>query len=227
MRVLTRRAGGEPGPFRRMVGDLLTGDGLSSAVDGVDLVVHCATTLGKRDIPATRRLVEAARRTGENPHLLYVSIVGIDRIGLPYYRSKLACEGVIAESGLPWTIQRATQFHDLLATVFAWQRWSPVTVTARGIRFQPIDTRDVAARLATLASADPSGHAPDIGGPQTLDMRDMARAYNVASRRRRRVVSVRVPGAVARQFAAGYNLAPKNASGTITFGRFLAAGGAR
>ncbi|MFL1431085.1 MULTISPECIES: SDR family oxidoreductase [unclassified Nocardiopsis] len=224
VRVLTRRAA-DPGghePFRRMVGDLSTGAGLAAAVDGATTVLHCATTNGRRDVETTRRLVDAARRTGRDPHLVYVSIVGVDRIGLPYYRAKLAAEHLVSGSGLPWTVLRATQFHELLAAVFSLQRWSPVTLAVRGFRFQPIDTRDVAARLAEIVAAGPAGRAADIGGPEVLGMDELARLHLAAHHRRRRVVQVRVPGAVARQYAAGHNLTPRNAFGTITFERFLA-----
>ncbi|QVQ52825.1 NAD(P)H-binding protein [Spiractinospora alimapuensis] len=228
VRVLTRRA--EPGgrePFRRMVGDLSSGTGLTAAVDGAHTIVHCATTNGRGDVAATRRLVDEAGRDGARPHVVYVSIVGVDRIRLPYYQAKLAAERVIVESGVPWTILRATQFHDLLASIFAWQRLSPVTVSVRNFRFQPIDNRDVAARLAELVAAGPAGRAPDIGGPKVVGMDELARTYNAARGRRRPVVPLPLFGTVAAQFAAGHNLAPGNAFGTVTFQRFLAEGGAR
>ncbi|GAA1559598.1 SDR family oxidoreductase [Brevibacterium picturae] len=220
VRVLTRRADGEPGLFRRMVGDLSTGAGLSAAVEGVDAIVHCATSTG--DVDATRHLVTAARRLGENPHLVYVSIVGIDHIDLPYYRIKLAAEQVVASSGLPFTIQRSTQFHDLVASFFAVQRWSPVTMVARRFQFQPIDTRDVARRLDKLVTGDPIGMATDIGGPEVIGMDRLARMYHADRGRHGRVVRLPLPGRLAAGFAAGRNLTPANAVGTIGFGQFLA-----
>src|SRR5262245_58912794 len=106
-RVLSRR----PGPDR-MVGDLATGAGLAAALSEVDTVIHCATSAGKNDVTHAQRLIEAA--TASRPHIVYVSIVGIDEIPLGYYRTKLAVERLLAESGLPYTVLRATQFHDLI-----------------------------------------------------------------------------------------------------------------
>ncbi|GAA1550066.1 SDR family oxidoreductase [Brevibacterium picturae] len=220
VRVLTRRADGETEPYRRMVGDLTTGTGLSAAVSNVEAIVHCAT--GKRDVEATRNLVTAARSSGENPHLVFVSIVGIDHIDLPYYRTKLATEQVVAESGLPFTIQRATQFHDLIARILASQRWSPITVVPRRFRFQPIDTRDVAQRLSELVASDPTGRATDIGGPDVIGMDRLARIYHSVHGQRRRVVQVGLPGFVASAFAAGHNLTPSSTVGTIDFEQHLA-----
>lgn len=227
VRVLSRRAappGGShtPGATRRwLTGDLLSGAGLPDAVAGAGVIVHCATTNGKGDIEATRNLVDAARRAGHRPHLIYVSIVGIEAIPLPYYRAKLAAEQVISDSGLPWTVLRATQFHDLLATIFRFQRWLPLTLAVGRLSFQPIAIGAVADTLTDLALADPSGRAPDIGGPEIRTMADLARAYNDAFGRRRRVVSPRLPGKIVRAFAAGANLVPDNPIGTVTFEDFL------
>lgn len=219
--MLSRRESAGPEPFRRVVGDLSTGDGLPSAVAGVDTIVHCATAFGRRDVAGTARLVEAARGAGTEPHLVYVSIVGVDRIPLPYYRAKVACEEVITSSGLPWTFQRATQFHDLLALVFSKQRRSPVTLALRGLRFQPIDTRDVATRLAELVAEGPSGRAPDIGGPEVLGMEELARIYQRAHGRHRPVLELPAPGRIVAAFRAGHNLTPGRAFGTLGFERFL------
>ncbi|GAA3396725.1 SDR family oxidoreductase [Streptomyces roseoviridis] len=223
IRVLSRRAQppGTPASHRRVVGDLRTGQGLDAALRGVGTVVHCATTYGKEDITTTRNLIDAALRSGSDPHLVYVSVVGVDVIPVPYYRHKLEAERMIARSGLPWTVQRATQFHDLVASFFAWQRWSPLTLTLQRFRFQPIDVRDVADRLARLAVGDPAGRAPDIGGPRVRTMRELATAHNKAHGLRRRVVSLRVPGRIARGFTEGANLAPHHAIGTVTFDDFL------
>ncbi|HEY7592432.1 MAG TPA: hypothetical protein VH969_04700 [Actinophytocola sp.] len=110
---------------------------------------------------------------------------------------------------------RATQFHDLVLLFFTLQRWSPVHFVLAGTRFQPVDVRDVADRLVTLATGPPAGRVPDFGGPQVRAMSAFARAY----RPRRPVVPVPLPGKVIRGYRTGANLAP--ASGTITFEEFL------
>lgn len=209
-----------PVPDRRVVGDLMTGAGLDAAVGGAGTVIHCATTNGRNDIAATAHLLDAVRRAGHAPHLIHVSIVGIDTIPLAYYRAKLTVERMIADAGLPWTTVRATQFHDLVAGFFARQRRLPMTVALDRFRFQPIDVRDVAGRLADLIG-DPRGRVPDIGGPHVLSMRDLAASYHRVNGSRRPVVSVPVPGRVARAFAGGANLVPDNAFGTTSFEEFL------
>ncbi|MHC1561242.1 SDR family oxidoreductase [Actinomycetospora sp. C-140] len=215
-RVLSRRSGP-----RRVVGDLRTGAGLDDAVAGASVIVHCATA-PRGDAAATGRLVEAARRAG-TPHLVHISIVGIDRIPLPYYREKVNAERLVSGSGLPWTILRATQFHDLLAMLFATTARAGVLPVLAGTAFQPIAVDDVAARLAALAAGPPHGWTTPMGGPEVRSMGDLARTWARTTGRRRPVVPLRVPGAIARGFRSGAHLAPGHADGVVTFERFLAA----
>src|SRR5215218_3533967 len=94
-------------------GDLTIGDGVAAAVNGADVVVHLATSRGRRGVEQARHLLQAAR-DARTAHLILMSIVGIDEIPLSYYRHKLEIEQLVADSGVPYTIQRATQFHNLL-----------------------------------------------------------------------------------------------------------------
>lgn len=215
-RVLSRRAG--PG---LMLGDLRTGAGLDGAVRGSAGIVHCATAL-RHDVESTRTLIDAARRSGTQPHLVFVSIVGVDHVPLSYYRQKLAAERLVEDAGLAWTIQRATQFHDLLARLFRALAHNPVLPVLAGTSVQPVDVHDVADRLVQLATGTPTGRAPDLGGPQVRSMADLARTWLAASGRRRVVLPVRLPGAVAQGYRNGRHLAPERADGLITFEEYLA-----
>lgn len=216
VRVLSRRPG-----EGRVVADLLTGAGLPEALAGAGIVVHCATAnSGKKDVAATRTLVEAARAAGCR-HLVYVSIVGVDLVPFPYYRGKLAGEGLVERGGVPWTVLRAAQFHDLLRTLFAVAARLPVMLVP-GLRFQPVDAGEVADRLAVLATGEPAGRAADLGGPEVRAATDLARAYLAATGRRRPVVPVRLPGRTFGAYRRGGHLAPDHATGHITFERYLA-----
>jgi uncharacterized protein YbjT (DUF2867 family) len=216
-----RHRADEPG-VRWHRGDLLVGVGLDAAVDGVEAIVHCATQpTGDKDVTATQQLITASRRAGVG-HIIYVSIVGIDRIPLPYYKTKLRVEETLAASGVGHTILRATQFHDLIQVIFAVQRFSPVLWSLRGVRFQPIDTRDVAARLVELVDAEPVGRAADIGGPAVHEHAELGRMYLASRGSRRRVVKIAAPGRIVAGYKSGANLAPDNAVDGITFQCYLA-----
>ena len=104
---------------------------------------------------------------------MYISVVGADRIPVVsgidramfgYFASKLAAERVVADSGLPWTTLRATQFHDLILDGGAIMAKLPVMPVPAGFRFQPIDAGEVAARLVELALGTPAGLVPDMAG---------------------------------------------------------------
>ncbi|MFF2780124.1 SDR family oxidoreductase [Streptomyces sp. NPDC058052] len=197
--------------------DLRRGTGLDAALAGADTVVHCASSPRGGDEEAARRLIAAARRAGVG-HLVYISIVGVDRVPLAYYRAKHAVEGLVEASGLGWTVLRATQFHDLVVQVLAAAAKVPLVMPVpAGVSDQPVDVREVADRLAELAEGDPAGRVPDLGGPEIVPFADLARAYLAATGRRRRILPVRLPGRTYRAFAAGGHLAPARATARTPF----------
>ncbi|MFE4964449.1 SDR family oxidoreductase [Streptomyces sp. NPDC056660] len=202
--------------------DLREGTGLDAAVAGVDTIVHCATSPRGGDMQAARNLIEAARRA-EVRHLVYISIVGVDRVPLGYYRTKLAVERLIEDSELGWTVLRTTQFHDLVLQLLQGSAKLPVMLLPAGVADQPIEAAEVAARLAELATGAPAGRAPDMGGPQVRTFLELARAYLRASGRRRVLLNVRLVGKTYHRLRAGGHLTPKRAVGKVTFEQFLAA----
>lgn len=205
-------------------GDMVTGEGLAEAVRDIEALVHCASDprQASGDIEGTSRLLEAAKGAG-CPHVVYISIVGVDRIPLGYYRTKLAVERLLGDCGLPWTILRATQFHDLVLQVVAALAKPPVMVVPRGMAVQPVDTHELARRLVSLALGEPAGRrVPDFGGPRVWSVEEAARAYLAAAGLRRGLVSVPLPGKTARAFRAGGNLLRDGETGSRTFTEFLA-----
>ncbi|HVK24592.1 MAG TPA: NAD(P)H-binding protein [Actinokineospora sp.] len=200
---------------RRTGVDLLTGDGLAAAMADVDVVIHCATTLGGKDIRLTENLIAAAN----GAHIVYISIVGIDRVPLPYYKTKRAAERLIQDSGLPWTILRTTQFHQLLARLWSVQRLPVVFVPA--LRFQPVDTETVASRLIELAAGPPAGRVDDLGGPKIEKARDLARTYLRVRGSRRPTVPLWIPGKTFAAYRRGGHLTPDHAVGRVDFDTFL------
>ncbi|MEU4620326.1 NAD(P)H-binding protein [Actinoplanes sp. NPDC023801] len=202
-------------------GDLVTGAGLDAALDGVGTVVHCASDTraqGKTDVPGTRHLLDAAARAG-HPHVIFVSIVGVDRIPYPYYRVKLEVEGMVEAYG--GTILRATQFHDFVLSGARLAARLPF-VPAPDVPVQPVSTDDVADRIVELVDAPPApGRVADLGGPEVLHAPDVFRSYLQAVGSRRRVVPVRLPGAVFRAFRQGHHLTPAGASSGERWSSFL------
>ena len=229
VRVLSRRAR-EPGSGVELVTGDLAGEGIDAAVEGAEVVVHCAG--GPRgDGDKARHLVRAASRAGVR-HLVNISVVGADRVPVTsridramfgYFASKLAAERAVASSGLPWTTLRATQFHDLLLLTVRQLAKLPVIPVPAGFRFQPVDSAEVAARLVDLALSPPAGLVPDLAGPRVEEMATLLRSYLRARGRHRPIVPVHIPGNAARALRAGVNLSPDHPAGYRTWEEFLAA----
>jgi uncharacterized protein YbjT (DUF2867 family) len=229
VRVLSRRGGEAAEGIEHVTGDLATGEGIEAAVQDASIIVHLAGS-SKGDEEKTENLVRAASQNRPR-HLVYISVVGADRVPVVsgvdramfgYIASKLAAERVVADSGLPWTTLRSTQFHDLLLKTAQGMAKLPVIPVPVGVRFQPVDAGEVADRLVELALGDPAGLVPDLGGPRIYELAELLRGYLRALGKHRLLVPVRLPGQAARAFREGANLAPERAVGRGTWEDFLA-----
>jgi uncharacterized protein YbjT (DUF2867 family) len=238
VRVMSRRdrQPADPAAIEWVRADLETGAGLAEAVAGVDVIVHAASGTGPHpgeqsaaglwahseavDVQGTRRLLECARDAGVR-HVVYISIVGVDRVRYFYYRRKLAAEELLRESDLPWTILRATQFHSLIATALhALARW-PVLPLPADFRFQPVAASEVAVRLCACAAAGPAGRVPDYGGPEIRTLGDLAAAWLRARGRERPIIRLPLPGRLAAVVREGALTSPDHRDGTITWEAWL------
>jgi uncharacterized protein YbjT (DUF2867 family) len=229
VRVLSRRSGSTTDGIEHVTGDLATGEGIDAAVDGAEIIVHCAGS-SKGDGEKAINLVRAAAPAGPR-HLVYISVVGADRIPVVsgvdramfgYFAAKRAAEETVAGSGLPWTTLRATQFHDLALTTVRQMAKMPVVPVPSGVRFQPIDTAEVADRLVELTLGPPAGLVPDVAGPRAYAMRELIRSYLRARGKHRPLMPIHAPGQAARAVRDGANLALDRAVGRRTWEEFLA-----
>lgn len=180
VRAIIRRAGAAlPPGVEGVAGDLSdTHAFLPRILEGVQHLVHLASgaadgAIDGVDLAGTRLLIERAKAASA-PHLLYLSIVGIDRVDYPLYRAKVEIERLIAESGLPWTVLRTTQFHELIRD---WLRMPPGRHFPARMRYQPIAAVDVADAVLELIEAGPRNAIVEMGGPEVLDARDLARTF--------------------------------------------------
>jgi uncharacterized protein YbjT (DUF2867 family) len=230
VRVLSRRDRDGMQSIEFVAGDLATGEGIQAAVEGAEIIVHCAGGR-KGDDDKARHLVRAASRAGTR-HLAFISVVGADRIPITsvidramfgYFGSKFAAERVVADSGVPWTTLRATQFHDLILMAVRAMARLPVVPIPVGFRLQPVDAGEVADQLVELALGTPAGLVPDMAGPDVYEMVELICGYLHTRGKRRPLLPMWVPGNAARAFRRGANLAPDRAVGRRTWEDFLAA----
>lgn len=226
VRIMSRRA--RPADLAPNVewaqADLETGQGLPEAVTGVATIVHAASNPRARtrqtDVEGTRRLLAAAR-SAHIKHVVYISIVGIERVPYAYYQAKLATENIIAAGDVPWTILRATQFHALLDYFLSVLTRFPIALLPTDWPSQPIAASEVAEALAHRVEAGPRGRLPDMGGPQVLRFGELARLWLAARGLKRLIVPVPLPGKAAQAFRRGYHTCPQNRQGQQTWDQWL------
>jgi uncharacterized protein YbjT (DUF2867 family) len=230
VRAMSRRAPARPGGgaatgVQWVVADLATGDGVESAVAGVDTVIHAATDprgdARRTDVEGTERLLAAAQRASVR-HVVYVSIVGIDRVPYAYYRRKLETEDRIRSAPVPWTILRGTQFHDLIDFLFRRFARYPVAFLPTSWLSQPVHVDEFADALWDCVAAGPSRRAPDFAGPEVLRFGDMMRAWLAAQHMRKPMVNLPIWGSMARAFRTGGATAPGRAVGRVAWRQWLA-----
>ncbi len=223
-----RAAGHEPIVIARSEGvDVITGSGLDSALEGVDVLIDvcnvAAVGRSKSEAffeAATANLLAAGERA-RVAHYAVLSIVGCDRVDLGYYYGKRRQEALALEGPLPVSILRATQFHEFPEQLLERSPRGPLVAVPR-MRSQPIAAREAAEALVEVALGQPAGMAGDIAGPEVHDMPDLVRLVLRARGSRRVVTGLPFPGATGRALAGG-GLLPDGPGrrGSLTFADWL------
>ncbi|SFS14989.1 Uncharacterized conserved protein YbjT, contains NAD(P)-binding and DUF2867 domains [Microbacterium sp. cf046] len=225
-----RRNGHDVVVLARSTGvDLVTGVGAADALHEVDAVIDVTsvTTLDAAESTAffeatTRTLLDAEAVAGVGHHIA-LSIVGIDSSPEGYYAGKLAQESLVEAGTVPWTILRATQFHEFADQVYARAKVGPFHVAPK-MRTQPIAAQEVAAQLVALAEAGPSRRAPDLAGPREESLVEMVRGVARARGSRSWIPAVPLPGPSGRAQRDGSLLpGPDARLGTQTYAEWLTA----
>lgn len=205
--------------------DLGADEGLAEALAGVEVLVDAANTApnkGEELVAITRRLLDAAADAGVR-HFVGVSIVGCDRVPMPYYKAKVNQEEAIVASRVPWSLLRASQFHDLLAWAFGAAARRRLLPTGSA-RLQPIDVGVVADRLANAAQAEPAGRLPDVAGPEIRTLSELAHTWRAVDGRRLLPLRIPMVGRIGRPVREAALCDPAAAAGGPTFEEWLARG---
>ncbi len=237
VRVLARSSGSDP-DVDWIRGDLATGEGIAEALSGSQTVIHAATLS-----PAARRgyflpqdlwsspvevdrdgtarvLSEAA--AAKVQHIIYVSIVGIDKPVIPYLRRKLEAENLISSGLIPWSIARAGQFHWLLDRLFGRMARLPALTLPNNLPIEPVDTTDFADYLVESVGIGPSGRLPDFGGPEVLTFSEAFDQWQQIRGRRVRTLTFPLPSVIKNAAAAMSVSGPDSRRGAVTWADWLA-----
>jgi uncharacterized protein YbjT (DUF2867 family) len=219
-RLLARRPGTTAG-VEWVQGDLSTGEGVSTAMSGIETVIHAATNspAAQRgalraldfvrsptdvDVEGTKALLAAAEEAGVE-HFVHVSIVGLPHMARisPYSRVKLAAEELVRSSSVPWSIVRATGFYWLLDRMLANMAKRRVLLLPADVRMQAVDSDDFAEFVVACLSDGRRGEREDFVGPETLTMHELAEQYLAARGLRRRIWKAPFPRRVTSALEAG------------------------
>ena len=225
---VARQAGHETVVLARSAGvDLITGQGLAAALDGVEVVIDVSsigTLSAKASVAffekATRNLLSVEAGAGARHHVA-LSIIGAAGAPSGYYAGKAAQERMLEESGDRWSILRAAQFHEFAAQMVQRGAMAGLVVVPKMLS-QPVAAVEVAAELVAIAEGAPQDYARDLAGPRPENMAEMVRSYLLATGRRRPVLELRLPGVMGRASVDGSLLAGPSAKlGTQTFDEWL------
>jgi uncharacterized protein YbjT (DUF2867 family) len=178
----------------------VTGEGLADALAGADVVLDIPNSPSFEDAAvldffqrSTANLVEAQKEAGVGHHIV-LSIVGADRMhDIGYMRAKVAQEQLVRESGLPFTIVRATQFFEFIPRL-AEGAADGDTIRLSPVLMQPIAAADVSAALADIATQAPTNDVIELAGPEKLRLADLGRRVLEARGDTRTVVADEAAG---------------------------------
>ena len=172
----------------------ITGEGLAEVLAGANVVVDVSNSPSFADddvlaffTTSTNNLLAAERAAGVTHHVA-LSVVGADRLPASgYLRAKVAQERLIAESGLPFSIVRATQFYEFVGRIADEATVDGVARLSTSL-MQPIAAADVSAEVARVAAGAPVNAIIEIGGPERLGMDELIRRGLAEKQDPRRVV---------------------------------------
>ncbi|MFC6114338.1 SDR family oxidoreductase [Sporosarcina thermotolerans] len=222
VKITSRSKPENTGPFEWVYSDLLSGEGIEEAVKGVDVIIHAATSPVKDS-----KIVEVSgfegflRKMQYIKHFIYPSIVGIDGIPLKYYKLKYEAEDLLRNSSIPYTIVRATQFHNFVEKLFLSKPHFKRYIVPGNIKFQSVDVSDFANHLIGLVDKDPQGRTNDFGGPDIMTLREMAELKIKINNETNKVLSFSIPGVLYKSFVDGKNTNDNQKMGKITFVDYL------
>jgi uncharacterized protein YbjT (DUF2867 family) len=188
-----------------------------------DIIIHCASNPRDSysvDVCGTQNLLKVFGDTIK--HLIYISIVGVNRGTSQYYQDKFRVEQQISNSHIPFTIVRATQFHDLvLDRIIRPNEENEKIKVPKGLKFQTIDTSDVTSKILEILKGKPTQSIVNIGGQELLTLEEMTLEYTKVFYPGKKLEEKEELTDFEKIFTTGINLCPENKYGRVFWKDFL------
>ncbi len=177
--------------------DLQTGEGIDNGCVGKKIIFHLASGTKKADrstdVLSVQKLIGASLKNKVS-HFIFISIVGIEKVPIKYYKFKVEAENIIKSSGVPYTILRATQFHefiDNMISTFLKYKIGPLQMNGKN---QPIETSVVAEKMFDIYKNGPINNTLEIGGPQVLDFRHLSTSWQKYTHKKKMIIPIPTVG---------------------------------
>jgi uncharacterized protein YbjT (DUF2867 family) len=203
--------------------DLSTGKGMEEAVSNKTVILHLASDKKQpnNDVQGTARLLHTIKSQGLTPHFIYISIVGVEELPLPYFKQKAQVEQLVMQSGLPYSIVKATQFHEyidgLLTSFFKFG----IGLLPKNVLVQPVSVPIAARALSDLCSTKPTFLSQVLAGPEVLKLQDMATQWLRVQKKNKKYISFSLWGKAGKKLKAGVLTSPKNKQSGLTWSSWL------
>ncbi|MEU4657763.1 SDR family oxidoreductase [Streptomyces sp. NPDC023723] len=173
----------------------LTGEGLAEVLAGASVVVDVSNSPSFADDAvmeffrtSTTNLLKAEAEAGVTHHVA-LSVVGTERLQESgYFRAKQAQEGLIKDSGIPYSIVHATQFFEFMKGI-AESATDGDTVRLAPVKIQPVHSDDVAAAVGRTAVGTPVNGVVEVAGPDVFQLDELIRKGLAAKNDPRTVVT--------------------------------------
>jgi uncharacterized protein YbjT (DUF2867 family) len=204
----------------------LTSDDPAPVLSGIDVLLDLANSTsrpGKVLLDGTASLLAACSEAGVG-HYVGISIIGCEKVGLGYYRAKTRQEQLIRESPVPWSLLRASQFHELIGSLML--KASAFRLLPGGaVRLQPVAASEVGSRMAEIARAEPLNRFEQMAGPEVFTLGELARIWKQTTGSSALTLPIPLMGRTGRALRSGVLTDPGSTSAGVGFEAWLRSGG--
>ena len=185
--------------------NLETGEGIKEAVSSKKFILHLASDKKHpdNDVSGTQKLLNEIKHQGLNPHFIYISIVGIEKLPMTYFKQKLQTEELIKNSGISWSILRATQFHNYVDQILKQLLKLPIGILPKKVLVQPIDVLPVAKRLLEMSFQEPTYRTDNIGGKEILSLDALSQSWMLIQNIKKPLLNLPLWGSIGNNLIKG------------------------
>lgn len=203
--------------------DLTTSNGMAEAVRGKNVILHLASDKKHpdNDVHGTERLLDAIRSQGLNVHFIYISIVGVEELPMPYFKQKAQVEKMVMQSGIPYSILKATQFHEYVDSILHSLFKLGIGLVPKNVFVQPVSVTVIAKKLVDICMSQPTFRMQSLGGPEIFKLEDLAGQWLQARMKSNKHITFSLWGNNGKKLKNGVLTCPQDKAGGLNWRSWL------